>query len=496
MISTPPGLSRVGRQLLRNPDWIDQELAERSLHDFVQQMWSTVDKAPYSDNWHIRLICEHLEAVSRGEIRRLVINIPPRHSKSLTVAVFWPAWTWIDRGERNRPLLGPHVKVLSSSYDQLLSTRDSRKTRDVIGSRLYLQRWGDSFSLRADQNMKMKFENDRGGERIATSVGGRLTGEGGDVILIDDPLNAKHADSEVKRADVIEWWKTTMSTRSNDPRTGAYVLIMQRLHEDDLTGHVLAQETGWTHLCLPARYEHDHPHPTASDPRRVDGALLWPDRYGDAELKKIEQPLGSYGAAGQLQQRPAPREGGMFDKKWWGIVPAAPAGGVVCRGWDLAASEDSTASWTAGVRIRYVNQEFYIEDVERFRGTPEKVERTIKNTASQDRRDVIIDLPQDPGQAGKSQVRYLIKQLPGYNVKYSPESGDKAERAKGMSAQAEPGNVKLVKGAWNHDFIEEAALFPKGTTDQIDAASRAFHRVIAAPKRRRIAGAEAVRRDW
>ena len=450
-------------------------------------MWPWIDPAPFKDNWHIGCIAEHLEAVNLGQIRRLLINIPPRHMKSLSVSVAWPAWSWLRK--EDGPLCGPSVQFLFASYAQSLSTRDSVKCRRLIDSPVYQRRWGDRFRLTSDQNTKTRFENDKGGYRLATSVDGSLTGEGGGILVIDDPHNVRDKESEIVRQTTLDWWDESMSNRLNDPMTGAYVMIMQRVHHQDLAGHVL-DKGGWEHLCLPARYEHDHPHVSVHDKRTRDGDLLWPDRFPEKAVQQLEADLGSYGAAGQLQQRPAPRSGGMFDREWWGIVDATPAGGETVRGWDLAGTEEAAgkknkSAYTAGCRMKKVAGVYYIEDMVRFRGSPAQVERAIGNTAEADGRNVVIDLPQDPGQAGKAQVRYLVKQLAGFNARFSPESGAKPVRAEALSVQAEAGNVKLVRGAWNTAFIDEATFFPNSDyLDQIDAASRAFHRLTGKGKRK------------
>jgi hypothetical protein len=238
------------------------------------------------------------------------------------VSVSFPAWVWAQR--RRSPLTGPGVGFLSTSYAQHLSVRDNVKCRRLIDSPWYQRGWGDRFQLTSDQNTKIRFENDQGGYRIASSVDGTATGDGGHIVTIDDPISAKESQSQTIRAAANDWFDNTMSTRLNDPKTGAYIIIMQRLHEDDLVGHVLERAgEDWTVLCLPARYEKDHPlvwtKPAPGgimkgDPRRRDGGLLWPERMGETEVKKLETQLGSYGAAGQLQQRPAPREGGMFKR--------------------------------------------------------------------------------------------------------------------------------------------------------------------------------------
>ena len=225
---------------------IESEMARRSLREFVRQAWHVVEPAtPYIPGWHLDAICDHLEAVSRREIRNLLINMPPRHMKSLAVSVFWPCWEWATWPER---------KWLFSSYAASLSIRDSLKCRRLIESPWYQANWGDRFQLTGDQNAKQRFENNKSGYRLATSVGGTATGEGGDRIVVDDPHNVNEAESDLVRRGVIDWWDQVMSTRLNDPKTGAKVIVMQRVHEADLAGHVLAQG-GYEHLCLPAEYE-------------------------------------------------------------------------------------------------------------------------------------------------------------------------------------------------------------------------------------------------
>ncbi|NOT61557.1 MAG: terminase, partial [Acidobacteria bacterium] len=283
-----------------------------SLRDYARQAWHVVEPAtPYIHGWHIDAICDHLSAVTDGHILRLLINIPPRHMKSLLISVFWPTWAWTRK---------PDIRWLYSSYSLSLSKRDSLKCRRVIDSPWYQERWGDVYQLASDQNEKLRFENDHSGYRLATSVAGTNTGEGGDIVVIDDPHNAKQAESEAKREDALEWFDGTMSTRLNNPKTGAMVVVMQRVHERDVSGHILEQG-GWEHLCLPAEYE---PKPFVQmtslgfkDPRTEPNELLWPDRFGRPELDKLKASLGGYRSAGQLQQRPAPADGGIFKRHWF-----------------------------------------------------------------------------------------------------------------------------------------------------------------------------------
>ena len=455
--------------------------AEQSLSDFIRIGWPYIDPADYIENWHIDALSEHLEAVANGEIRRLIINVPPRHMKSLSTSVAFPAWVWAQR--KRSKLTGPQVGFLSMSYAQSLSVRDNVKCRRLIDSPWYQAGWGNRFKLTTDQNTKIRFENDCGGYRLASSVDGSGTGEGGDIIVIDDAVSAADALSPVVREAANEWFDNTMSTRLNDPKTGAYVMVMQRLHQSDLVGHVLERQPDeWTVLCLPARYEHDHPHVYIGDKRTTDGELLWPARVDEAEIVKLERALGSYGAAGQLQQRPAPREGGMFKRSWFSIVPAAPAGLSMVRGWDLAgtvAIKGSDPDWTVGVKLgKSIDGFIYILDVVRFRGSPAEVERTILNTAQQDTKTCAIQLPQDPGQAGKAQAGTLTRLLSGFNVHTERPTGPKEVRAAPFAAQCEVGNVKLVDGPWINAFFDEIELFPYGNhDDQVDAAADAFNAV-------------------
>ena len=211
--------------------------------------------------------------------------------KSISVSVALPAWTWT---------LEPSKKFLFASYALSLSIRDSVKCRRLIESPWYKSYFGEMFELTSDQNQKQRFENDKTGIRLATSVDGALTGEGGDIILVDDPHNVREAESGTVREGVLDWWNQAMQTRLNDPKNGAFVIIMQRVHENDLTGHILANEYDeWEHLCLPARYEPNHPTPVKSslgfvDPRKEEGELLWAERIDEKTITNLEVALGSY----------------------------------------------------------------------------------------------------------------------------------------------------------------------------------------------------------
>lgn len=222
------------------------EKASKRLRDFIKVAWPTVEPATkFIPGFHIDAVCEYLEAVTKGQIRDLILNMPPRHMKSLLVSVFWPAWEWTQK---------PSTRWLYSSYAIKLSTEHSVTCRRVIEAPWYREAFGSVFTLRGDQNEKMKFENNRSGYRMATSVGGSNTGMGADRLIADDPHNVKEAESDLIREKVIEWWGGVMTTRRNDPKTSSRVIVMQRVHDADLTGHLLRQG-GYEHLCLSAEYE-------------------------------------------------------------------------------------------------------------------------------------------------------------------------------------------------------------------------------------------------
>lgn len=291
-------------------DEIDRCLAERSLADYTRQMWPILEPGTeYLHNWHIDCMCEHLEAVTLGQITRLIVNVPPRHMKSTAVSIAWPTWEWIQH---------PDYRYIFGSYSQSLSTKHSVDRRTVIQSDWYRRNWGDRFRLTGDQNVKTEFRNDQQGVMFATSLAGTVMGKGGRRIIVDDPHNPKEAESSLQREAGITAFDRTLSTRLDDKKNGAIVVVMQRLHEKDLSGHLMKQG-GYVHLCLEAEADQ---HTTISLPsgktiERKPGDLLWPEREGPKEIESAKRALGPYGYAGQYQQAPAPAGGGRFKSDWF-----------------------------------------------------------------------------------------------------------------------------------------------------------------------------------
>lgn len=456
-------------------DWlaIERELCRRSLADFAKMAWHVLEPAtPLKWGWALDAICAHLEAVSRGEITRLLMNVPPGTMKSLLTGVIWPAWEWGPAGM-------PEKRFLSTAHLQPLATRDNLKCRRLIQSEWYQTRW--PVTLTGDQNAKTKFENASTGFREAMAFTS-MTGARGDRVILDDPLSAADANSDAALLEAELAFRETLPTRINNEQS-AIVVIMQRLHERDTSGLILAEGLPYVHLCLPMRFEAERRCETSigfRDPRTKESELLFPERFPEDQVAVLEKTLGSYATAGQLQQRPAPRGGGLFKKSWFGTVKALPVGCRFVRGWDLAATEDAEAAATAGCLMALApDGRFIVTDVVREQLSPMGVERLMRSTAEQDvaaHKRVRGSFPQDPGQAGKAQAQHIMRHvLAGFDYHFSPESGDKETRALPLAAQAEAGNVFLLEGAWNAAFLDEIAVFPMGKwKDQVDAASRAF----------------------
>jgi len=466
-----------------------------SLAAFAQEFWPILEPdVRIVWGWYLDEICRHLEAVTDGLIRDLVINIPPRFSKSTLASVMWPCWEWTFR---------PGRKFLFSSYGSDLSERDSLKCRRLIHSAPYQARFRDRFAIGADRDLKdttIKFENNRGGYRLATSVTGVTTGEGADVIVCDDPIKAEDGNSETVRNRAIRWWSETMSSRLNDVRTGAKVLIMQRLHEQDLSGYWLSSGVP-EHLCFPMEYEVDldpngDPVPRTTslgsyDHRTIAGELLCPERVGPDELLRLRSENTEYSWAGQYQQRPAPRGGGMFRLDKIELVSHIPSTARLlrCRAWDRASTAAPTrvarvvagirSAYTAGVlmAIDVTTNTVYIEDMVRGQWGTDQREAVTLATAEHDGHNVTIVLEQEPGSAGVDSVKATARMLTGYVALADRVTGGKDVRADPLATQVAFGNVKIVTGPWDyHALLREMETFPNGRyRDQCDACTMAFN---------------------
>lgn len=460
---------------------LERSVYHDSFAEFVKLVWPILHpKTPLVWSWPMQAICDHLEAVTDGRIRRLLINCPPGFSKSLLVNVFWPAWEWGPRGR-------PDLQYISWAYKETLTIRDNRRCRDVIEHEIYQRLWGDVFELADDQNTKTRYDTNHHGFRIATATGG--TGERGNRNIIDDMHSVKGAESDAKREGALDWLANTLPTRVNDANKDAFVYVGQRLHCEDGYGHLIAHHLIDCHLLIDMRYEgaehavrkgDDYIGSTIgwSDPRTVIGELACPERFPEQAVRDIELQMesfgGPYAAQGQLQQSPIFKTGGLFEDDWWREcdISEVPAG-ATRRAWDFAGSKRKTSPYTASTLGRLVNGTLYVMDQTCDRFDAAELENKVVDKAIDDGFDVTQDWPQDPGQAGKAQVSSMAKRLHGYNHHASPETGEKSLRASPVAAQAKRGNVVLVRGKWVSAFKAEARLFPRSKfKDRIDSLSR------------------------
>jgi predicted phage terminase large subunit-like protein len=449
----------------------ERRRARDDLYTFARWMFRARKGYGWREARHHALICDALMRVFRGDCKRLVINVPPRYSKTELAVVNFIAWAF---GHV------PDAEFIHASYSGVLAGNNSANVRELVQH----EEFGNIFpQCRTASDARAHWTTTKGGVMYATGAGGTITGFGagkhrdgfGGAIIIDDPHKADEAASDVIRQGVIDWFQNTLESRKNGPDT-PIIVIMQRLHERDLAGWLLGDrgkdmrgppvEGGngevWEHLCLSALDDYNEP--------------LWPEKHDAATLQRMEQ-AAPYVFAGQYRQRPAPPSGGVIKPDLIAIVDAVPANVVEwARGWDLGAS--TGGDFTVGLRVgRMSDGRYVIADVKRDRLETADRDRLIRNTADGDGMGrVKQSLPQDPGAAGKAQVQYLSKQLAGHSLHWTPETGDKVVRATPFASQVNVGNVVMVRGAWNDAWKDEARLFPNGAfDDQVDAAARAFN---------------------
>lgn len=444
---------------------IMREKAERNLSEFIKQAWHVIEPGtPYVENWHIDLISEYLQVVDNSEILRLIINIPPRHMKSIQTTVCYPAWSWIKK---------PGKRFIKVSYSDSLSRKHNVLCRDIIRSPWYQKNWGDRFKIKDDVDRQDEFKNNHHGMMYSTSVGGRLTGEGGDVIIVDDPQNPLMANSATEREASIAFFKNTLQTRLNDPKKGAIIIIMQRLHENDLTGYVLEESLGYHHLCLPAEAPKRtivHFPISGREIIREEGDLLNPSRFDKDALEGLKKSMGSAQYAGQFQQTPAPAEGLIFKREWLGnFFKAAPHQSMLIQSWDMPFTKSEGSAKCAGIVMGRNGSNIYIHDLVNDKMTfteSAAAVRTLTGKWPKARAKVIENKANGP-----AIVDYLKKEIPGM-VEFNPK-GSKEERAISVTPYFEAGNIWFPDPEthpWVHDLINDLLIFPKGTyKDTVDA---------------------------
>jgi predicted phage terminase large subunit-like protein len=476
-----PNPNDLLRDRLQLNDAMLTKLAERSLRAFIEQAWPILEPdTTFVPNWHIDLLCEYLEAVTAGECQRLLINVPPRTMKSLLVSVLWPAWEWIRR---------PGGRWICASYAESLAIKHSVDRRTILQSAWYQSRWGNRVQLTDDQNLKGEFQNTARGVMIATSVGGSVTGKGGDRVIADDLHNPQQAESDAQRETAVTYYRTTLSTRLNDKKTGAYVVVMQRLHERDLAAFCL--DMGYEHVCLPAEAETRtvHVFPRSKDTFvREAGDLLWPAREGAAELELQKRMLGSSAYAGQYQQRPAPAGGAIFQREWMQFYDELPTLTQLTTSWDMSFKNKPDNDYVVGLVGGRCGADRYVIDRVKGQWSFTETCRQVKHLAARypaARTHLIEDTANGPA------ITDTLKQQLSGIIAVQPDGG-KLARAQAVSPMVESGNVFLPnprphgrlipERAWVEDFVYQLIMFPHGAhDDDVDAFTQLLIRLRKNP---------------
>lgn len=430
--------------------------------------------AVFVDNWHIDAITEHLTACYKREIKKLVINIYPRSTKSTITSVLFPAWVWT----RN-----PTESFYCASFAAKLALRDAQYCRELIVSPEYQSR--NDVSIQSDQSAVSYYKNNKGGYRISVGTGAQITGFGGSIRILDDPNDTSQTESEVIRGGTNEWFTRTWTSRFNDPLNDVSIVIQQRVHEDDVTGYILQKDLGYEILKIPFRYTGQKYFTSInwSDPREEVGELADKNRFNEEVAKQFEKALG-IDAAAQLQQEPAIVTGDWF-KRVPEEVDALPNNLELFCFWDKAFTLGGGA-YTVGVLMGKERKalDYYVIDVVRGQWDSYLRDKVIRETADEHKEiygRVRVGLEQEPGSAGRDSCALLIKQLAPHPAKAIPVTGDKELRAHGFNSQWEAGNVKLYKGgakqgSWITQYLVELRGFPYGKyKDQVDASSGAFN---------------------
>lgn len=491
---------------------------KESLLDFTRQAWLILEpEQQFVENWHVVELCTLLETLassligratlSTEEIERAIINVPPGTMKSLLVSIIFPCWLWANN---------PKLRILTAAYSDKRALDANLKARTLMKSEWFQSLFSLEFT--DDSNTKGRFDTKQGGWRIATSVGGEGTGLHPDLIIIDDAATAADAQSETERKRVNSWYSGTVSSRGVS-RGVRVIVIGQRLHEEDLPGFLLARDRkSWTLVrwpmrfelctCLPDCSEQDRCAlhkadkdwtPDPRDHRKVEGELLFPQLFTEAKVLKLEIDLGPYDTAGQLQQRPAPEGGGLFKREWFKYVDVGPKIARRVRGWDTAATEGD-GDWTVGVKIAeefdWVMEDyqgrpmrrlkstgnFFVEDVVRVQLGPDDVDKLMLATAQSDGKLVAQREEREGGASGKAVIAARRRTLKGYNYEEVQLGGGKIIRAKPFRTQCHGGNVYLVRGPWNEQYVSELSVFPTGKhDDDVDGSSAAFNSVVLEP---------------
>lgn len=452
---------------------------------FLKEAWPIIEPAnPLQDEWYVDCLCEYLELVTVGEIRKLLINMPPREGKSNLVTVLWPAWSWTRKA---------FLRFITCSYSASLSEKHATMRRNIIDSNWYRRQWGGLVRFTSDQNKKQEYENTARGHMIATSVGGTITGKGGDVIIEDDMINPLQAVSDAERKAAIDMHKMVLSTRIDNPKTGSRVIVEQRTHDQDVSGYVLANESGWYHLNLPLMAERRtvivFPKSKREIIREPDD-ILSPGRHGPKEVADLKLTMTPEVFEAQCQGNPSSDVGNILKRTYWKKYTVLPDGfDIVLTSWDLSFKKTLTGSYVVGQCWGKRNADFYLfpwiyreraDFAEALLGFEKFIDLIKKKTNFQPNGHLVEDKANGP--AIVSSVQKKISGVIPMGV-----TGSKAARAHAIAPLCRAGNVLIPdesicefndKGVpWVLDFIEECAKFrglDSEINDQVDTMTQAL----------------------
>lgn len=446
---------------------------ESSLASLVKLSWHLIEPGTKLIwNWHLDVLCAYLEAVFYRKIKRVIFNVPPGSMKSSIVSVAYPVWCWIKR---------PEERFLNITNEQGLALRDALKSKTIIQSDWFQSKWDLPFD--PSQNEKILYQNVKRGFRQSLGITAGITGKRGSTLIIDDPHDSMQVESDLQRQTVIDAYDYKLSTRLNNPKEDAIILIMQRLHQADLTGHLLTKKkVKWVHVCIPMEYEgvqgfdagRDIGRPDLIDPRTKDGELFFEERFDRKTVNALKEDLGSYGSAGQLQQRPSPKGGGILKMDWWRIWPddkPLPHCEHIFTSWDTAYSEEDLKNNSYSAMTQW--GVFWHEQRQKYCLLLLKAWAGQINYPDLRKKAKKIDYEQSPDAhliEKKASGQSLVQDLKQARIRvrtYQPDR-DKVARAYSVSAMFESGQVYAPNRRWADKVIDYAAQFPNGASPSSD----------------------------
>lgn len=461
-------------------DELEKRWCEKSYYYFYKAAWEVLEpQTPFKDNWHYAYICNLLQqeveriAKRQPKTKDLLINIPPRSGKSYLVSIMLTAWAWINH---------PHMKFINSSHSRDLSINHCVKSRRLIESAWFQEFWGDKFKMTSDQNVKSHFENDQKGQRMAASVTGGITGHGADIIIADDVLDAKNADSNAFRQSANDHYNDALFTRLNDQDTGLRIVIMQRLHPEDLTGDILeTKQDDYLNISIPAELgdKKNNLAPVALK-KKYTNNLFFPSRFTQKFLDAAKKSLRSRKYAGQYLQAPAPPEGNLFKRDDWQFYDELPKKlDEIIQSWDFSFKGDKKNDFVVGqVWGRKGADCYLIDQIRRRMGFEESKKALLQMTKNYPH--AITKLIEDKAN-GSAIIDSLKRSVAG--LKPVEPKGNKLERAELVYGIIESGNVFLPNPkhkSWVDGLIDECATFTGkdgDTDDQVDALTQALNRL-------------------